>query len=152
MMQIYLLSIAYLIIGSGLLLVDYYGGKLLVFLRVKTLFASSSWLQMSLVLGGLLLALAQILFPVSPGPIILGDILPAAVCFGLAFYYLYGSYSLKKQKRTGEEKKETSTPPTLGEDLIEKTGGLLEANKRIFGIVVAVVATIHFLFPSLVLV
>ena len=78
MVQFYLLSIVYLVISAGLLLVDKYGTEMLFLINLKTFYNSKKSIQLTYITIGFLTALGLVLFPIEPGPMVIGDILPAA--------------------------------------------------------------------------
>ena len=88
MIQFYLLSVVFLVLSAGLLLVDRYGTSFLFLINLKTFYNSKKAVKITFISLGLLIALAVIFFPVSPGPIILGDILPAANIVLILIYLL----------------------------------------------------------------
>ena len=78
MIQFYLLSVVYLVLSAGLLLVDRFGASLLLLINLKTFYTSRKAIPIVWISVGLAIAAAIVFFPISPGPIVLGDMLPAA--------------------------------------------------------------------------
>jgi hypothetical protein len=146
-MQIYLITIAYLLIGAGQLLVDYYGGRLLLLIRLRNMFRTSVKIQVLSIVGGIGLVLLKVFFPVAPGPALLGDLFPAGMMFILVIYYLSQLMVYHKKGRDAVEEDNKR----LEEDMLQKTGSYIETNKRNLGVVMVVCATLHFLFPQAVL-
>ncbi|MBP5163644.1 MAG: hypothetical protein ILP16_11815 [Spirochaetales bacterium] len=128
MIQFYLLSVVYLVLCAGLLLVDRYGTSFLFLINLKTFYNSKKAVKITYLSLGLLIALAIVFFPVSPGPIILGDILPAANIV-LVLIYLLRNFS--------------------------KTESIADFNngkRNALGFITLGVALIHFLFPWIVII
>ena len=128
MIQFYLLSVVYLVLCAGLLLVDRYGTSFLFLINLKTFYNSKKAVKITFISLGLLIALAVIFFPVSPGPIILGDILPAANIV-LVLIYLLRNFS-------------------KAESIADFNNG----KRNALGFITLGVALIHFLFPWIVVV
>ena len=84
-------------------------------------------------IAGLLIALLIVLFPVSPGPVILGDFIPAFWIIYSAFFF-YINYSAKSSE---DEKAPTEIVSTK--------------RMRTLGMITSAIAVIHFAFPSIVL-
>ena len=128
MIQFYLLSVVFLVLSAGLLLVDRYGTSFLYLINLKTFYNSKKAVKITFISLGLLIALAVIFFPVSPGPIILGDILPAANIV-LVLIYLLRNFS-------------------KAESIADFNNG----KRNALGFITLGVALIHFLFPWIVVV
>ena len=128
MIQFYLLSVVFLVLSAGLLLVDRYGTSFLFLINLKTFYNSKKAVKITFISLGLLIALAVIFFPVSPGPIILGDILPAANIV-LILIYLLRNFS-------------------KAESIADFNTG----KRNALGFITLGVALIHFLFPWIVVV
>ena len=128
MIQFYLLSVVFLVLSAGLLLVDRYGTSFLFLINLKTFYNSKKTVKITFISLGLLIALAVIFFPVSPGPIILGDILPAANIV-LVLIYLLRNFS-------------------KAESIADFNNG----KRNALGFITLGVALIHFLFPWIVVV
>lgn len=128
MIQFYLLSVVFLVLSAGLLLVDRYGTSFLFLINLKTFYNSKKAVKITFISLGLLIALAVIFFPVSPGPIILGDILPAANIV-LVLIYLLRNFS-------------------KAESIADFNNG----KRNALGFITLGVALIHFLFPWIVVI
>lgn len=128
MVQFYLLSVLFLILSAGLLLVDKYGTTFLFLINLKTLYTSHKVVRFSFLIIGLLIAAAITIFPISPGPVILGDVLPASNIILVILYFL---------KNLGKN-----------ETVVEYNNG----KRNALGFVTLGVALIHFLFPSIVII
>ena len=146
-MQGYLLTIGYLLVGAGLLLVDYYGGRFLLLIRIRHVYRTSLKTLVFSILGGVVLVIVKIFFPISPGPVLLGDLFPAAMVLVLVVYFL--SQLVAYHKHKGDEA--SSEKKLQEEDMLQKTGSFIETNKRNLGVVIMLCALLHFLFPQAVL-
>lgn len=152
MMQVYLLGIAYLLLGAGMLLVDYYGGRLLLLIRLRSTFRSSRPCRLLFVVGGFLLVVLMLLFPVPPGPRILGDLIPAVNVFALWIWFVSQAIAIsRKRKGDSSAERDDHLSRNREDDMLHYTSSLIETNKRNFGLVTLVVACLHFLVPMSVL-
>lgn len=140
MMQIYLLSIVYLLVGSSFLLSDTYGGQFALLLTLRYAFRTSKAFRRALILGGFALTLALGFFPMEPGPDLLGDLVPMANILVLTLWYLFRALRHSDEKENLEE-----------QSVLEATGLYFEKNKRNFGFVTCIVALLHFFVPVSVL-
>lgn len=139
-MQIYFLSIVYLLLGAGILLSDAYGGKYALLLSLRYVFRTNRGFRLALIITGFALSLALGFFPVAPGPRLLGDLIPLGNTLLLTFWYIYHGLT-----HTGWQK------PPPEKSVVETTGKYVEKNKRNLGFITAVVALLHFLVPISVL-
>ncbi len=132
MIQLYFLSIAYLVFSSLLLLVDSYRRKLSFMLKAKSSIRENIKRLNLYFLSGIALALSLLFVPMSPGPIIIGDIIPAAFILFLAFFFrlLYS-----------ERNRERSDAYLAGK----------KQKLRKLGFICLFISFMHFLFPSIVL-
>ncbi|MBO6001023.1 MAG: hypothetical protein J6P81_04455 [Spirochaetales bacterium] len=128
MVQFYLLSVVFLILSAGLQLVDKYGTTFLFLINLKTLYTSRKVVKFVFLISGLLIAAAITVFPISPGPVILGDVLPASNIILVILYFL---------KNLGKN-----------ESVVEYNNG----KRNALGFVTLGVALIHFLFPAIVII
>jgi hypothetical protein len=140
MMQIYFLSIAYLLVGAGFLLSDMYGGRFALLLSLRYVFRTKKGFQKVMIILGLALSLALGFFPMAPGPRLLGDLIPMANTILLTFWYLFHALRYTDEDESLEEK-----------SVLETTGQYFEKNKRNFGFITGLVALLHFLVPMSVL-
>ena len=127
MIQFYLLSVLYLVLASGLLLVDKYGSRLFFLINLKTFYNSKKSTQIICLIVGALILLGVIFFPVNPGPMVLGDLLPAV---NLAIVLLY---FLRKVGKT---------------DIVDYNN----EKRNALGFITLGVALIHLLFPGIVII
>ncbi|MHC1692255.1 MAG: hypothetical protein AB9828_04435 [Sphaerochaetaceae bacterium] len=147
-LQVYFLTLFYLFAGCGLLLVDYYGGKLLLLIRFRNSFRNSVKTQIALTVGGLMLVAGNVFFPVLPGPVLLGDLFPSFMILLLVIYYLAQLMGFRKRAKVDLAEDDTVR---LEEAMLEKTGSYIETNKRNLGIAMFICAILHFVFPQAVL-
>lgn len=130
--QFYILSITYLIFSSLLLLVDSYRRGLSFMLKAKSKLKDDEKKRNELFLGGILIALGKLFFPIAPGPIIIGDLLPAAAV-------LAESFSVRVFYKSSEAEG-TASPIVQNK----------KKSKRL-GFIFLSIAVIHFLFPRFVM-
>lgn len=87
MIQVWLVTIAYFIFTSLVLFLDEYRSVLGFMLRVKHNLIVSRRFRLFFALCGPALCLLNLLLPMDPGPMVLGDLLPALLCLVLGAYY-----------------------------------------------------------------
>ena len=131
-LQFYILSITYLIFSSLLLLVDSYRRGLSFMLKAKSKLKDDEKKRNELFLGGILIVLGKLFFPIAPGPIIIGDLLPAAAV-------LAESFSVRMFYKSSEAEG-TASPIVQNK----------KKSKRL-GFIFLSIAVIHFLFPRFVM-
>lgn len=131
-LQFYILSITYLIFSSLLLLVDSYRRGLSFMLKAKSKLKDDEKKRNELFLGGILIALGKLFFPIAPGPIIIGDLLPAAAV-------LAESFSVRMFYKSSEAEG-TASPIVQNKKKSKRLGFLFLS-----------IAVIHFLFPRFVM-
>lgn len=133
MIQAYLLAEIYIILGSLLLLMDYHRASLSFLLRFRAYLQDKKH-ALDIFFGfGLAIGALVLFFPVDPGPMIIGDLIPALTVFVLALYFRYG-YSQSNQDRDRSFE---------GERLSKK--------KQRLGYVAIAIAIVHFFLASFVL-
>lgn len=99
MIQVYLLAVIYMLVSALLLLLDSYRSELSFLLTFRHLIITRPRLRVSLFIAGLLLTLLQLLFPIAPGPRLLGDLIPAIATLLCAFWYNgFGKEDVKKSR------------------------------------------------------
>ena len=129
MSQVYFLSVLYLFFSSCLLLVDKYGSTFLFLINLKTFYNSKKAYPVIFMGSGLVLALGLLIFPMDPGPVVLGDFLPAVNTLIVVFYFY-----LQSRKNNPD---------------------ILEVNNKkrnALGFATLSVSVLHFLFPFIVLI
>ena len=127
MIQFYLLSVLYLVLASGLLLVDKYGSTVFFLINLKTFYNSKKLIQIICLSVGAVILLGVIFFPVSPGPMVLGDLLPAINLAVVLFYFM---------RKVGKT------------DIVDYNN----EKRNALGFITLGVALIHLLFPSIVII
>ena len=127
MIQFYLLSVLYLVLASGLLLVDKYGSMVFFLINLKTFYNSKKLTQIICLSVGAVIMLGVVFFPVEPGPMVLGDLLPAV---NLAVVLLY---FVRKVGKT---------------DIVDFNN----EKRNALGFITLGVALIHLLFPGIVII
>ena len=127
MIQVYLLSTLYMLLSSLLMLFDSYRLKLSFLLPLRHLLITEKKVRSAFFVVGLILSLLTFIFPVSPGPAFLGDLIPGFILLLLSFYYL---------KFKGES---------------VKNGKIYDSSKS-NGLLLLLFTLIHFLFPMGVLI
>lgn len=133
MMQAFLLSVVYIFIGSLLLLMDFHRAELSFLLRFRAYLQDKKHALGSFFYAGLAIGVLLLLFPVDPGPMFIGDIIPALSVLILACYFRY-AYAKSNQ------------------DMDRQFAGTkLSKRKQRLGYIFLIIAIVHFLLPSFVL-
>lgn len=131
MLQIFPLRIAYLVFTALIVLVEVLRNELSFMLRVKLRIVRSRTLRLTFLFSGIALSVLSLLFPIDPGPVILGDFVPALALLLSSFRY-YGN---------------------MGKDDLEIiTGSLMESRSFRMGIALLAIAALDLLFPSFILI
>jgi len=156
MLQVYALTITYLLLGASLLLVDEYGGRYVILIRIRNWVHSKSIIPLICAIIGVLLGTVKIFFPIPPGPILLGDLTSVFGVIVIAVYFITQLFMLKKQNPSSFSPTDAFRTNTIhvvhqDEDVIKKTGSLIEIHKRNLGYSILIVALLHFIFPGAVL-
>ena len=86
-MQIYFLTIFYLTLTAFFLLIESYREYLTFMIRYRHILLSSIKLRVFFFIFGIVLGVLNLLFPSSPGPRFLGDLIPAIALFLASIYY-----------------------------------------------------------------
>lgn len=128
MIQLYVLSLVYLLLGSGFLLADSLGVKVSLLYSLRYLFRNKKGFRLGMILSGVVLTIGLALFPIEPGPRIIGDLLPMINVFLLSVWFLAESL----------QKHELFTDP-------------VGRYQKYMGYATLAVALIHFLLPHFVL-
>lgn len=129
MPQVYFISVVYLVLASCLLLVDKYGPSMLFLINLQSFYRSRKQYPVIFIVIGLVVAAALVFFPMDPGPMVLGDFIPALTTLVVVFYFLrvYNSKS-------------------------DSVVDFNDAKRNALGYVSLGVAALHFLFPFIVLI
>ena len=133
MIQGYILSILFLLICSLMFLQNKYRLQLSFVLRFSSLLISNKVALRVFTGTGVLIFLVLMFFPISPGPMILVDLIASLMFFyeTLYFFIVYGREDTKKER--------------------EYINFSKEGRKVTLGWISIIVAIIHFVFPSFVL-
>ena len=129
MPQVYFVSVVYLVLASCLLLVDKYGPSMLFLINLQSFYRSRKQYPVIFIILGVVVAASLVLFPMEPGPMVLGDFIPAFTTLVVVFYFLKAYKS-----RT------------------DAVVSFNDAKRNALGYVSLGVAALHFLFPSIVLI
>ncbi len=129
MPQVYFISVVYLVLASCLLLVDKYGPSMLFLINLQSFYRSRKEYPVIFIVLGLVVAAALVLSPMDPGPMVLGDFIPALTTLVVVFYFLR-VYNSKT----------------------DSVVSFNDAKRNALGYVSLGVAALHFLFPSIVLI
>ena len=127
MIQFYLLSVLYLVLASGLLLVDKYGSMVFFLINLKTFYNSKKLTQIICLSIGAVIMLGVVFFPVEPGPMVLGDLLPAVNMAVVLLYFV---------RKVGKT------------DIVDFNN----EKRNALGFITLGVALIHLLFPGIVII
>lgn len=126
MIQIWFLTLCYFLVTILILFLDDYRLTLGFMLTFRHRLIVDRRLRLAMASGGLVLAVLQLLFPMDPGPRVLGDLFGALLCIFIAIYYL----------RYADEDRKT----------------YLRLSDRTCAVMLTVFTLAHFLFPFLVLI
>lgn len=129
MPQVYFISVVYLVLASCLLLVDKYGPSMLFLINLQSFYRSRKQYPVIFIVIGLVVAAALVFFPMDPGPMVLGDFIPAVTTLVVVFYFLR-AYNSKT----------------------DSVVNFNDAKRNALGYVSLGIAALHFLFPFIVLI
>lgn len=129
MPQVYFVSVVYLVLAACLLLVDKYGSSMLFLINLQGFYRSRKQYPIVFMVLGVVVAASLVLVPMNPGPMVLGDFIPALNVLVVVFYFLK-DYNSKD----------------------DETVRFNDAKRNALGFVSLGVAALHFLFPSIVLI
>ena len=133
MIQAFLLSEVYLVLCGLLLLMDFYRSSLSFLLRFRAFLEENSKSSKVFFLVGIATGALMLCFPISPGPVVLGDLIPSLAVLSAALYF-------KVEYSESNEDKERALSGTK----------LMKARKRA-GYAYLAIAILHFILPSFVL-
>ncbi|MGN1164566.1 MAG: hypothetical protein ACI4S4_07180 [Candidatus Ornithospirochaeta sp.] len=133
MIQSYVLSIVYLVLSALMFIQNRYRLMLSPVLRFSTFLMEKRRALNIFTLIGLLLALTLLFFPLSPGPMFLGDLIPSLMILYESLYFMvvYGKSEKDRSKDYLDMKK--------------------EGRRQTLGWISILVAVLHFVFPAFVL-
>lgn len=128
MIQIYVLTLLYLCFGIAILFTCRYGNTFLFLINVKTNFVRNKKSRFWAIFSGFILTVGNLFFPIDPGPVILGDFIPAISCIGLSIFFM-----------------------AMNNNPDEQEFNLNKDKTYIWGWIISGVFILHFFVPSLVL-
>ena len=126
-MQIYFLTIFYLTLTAFFLLIESYREYLTFMIRYRHILLISIKLRVFFFLFGIVLGVLNLLFPSSPGPRFLGDLIPAIALFLASIYY-----PSLKEARIGD--------------------ATLYGKGKTRGLILLAISCFHFMLPNCVLI
>ncbi len=154
MYQIYLLTIVLLFLAIMLFFSDYYGWKYITLLKFKNYIETNSRATLALIgLSALTLCL-NIFFPISPGPILLGELF---VQIALLLLCIYTLNIYIHQKQSGWQvdnpiKEDKIKGKVQSSYVVNKTHTLMETHKRNIGVFIVLITALHLLYPQGILI
>jgi len=107
-------------------LADRYGMNVIILLNVRSYYLSGKRRQIAFPVVGLILTIGLLFFPISPGPVVIGDLLPAMCVLSCVFNYTLALSSTAN-------------------------GNYSTMRDRVQGWAALSVGIIHFLFPAIVI-
>lgn len=133
MIQGYVLSILFLVLSGLMFLQNKYRIQLSVFLRFSNILRERKKVLWGFFASGMVLFLVLFFFPLSPGPMVLGDLIPSLMILYDSIYFLvvYSKDENEMRKAYLDVKK--------------------EGRRVVLGWVNIILALVHFVFPSFVL-
>lgn len=133
MIQAFFIAEIYMVVGGLLLMMDAYRDQLSFLLRFRAFIQEKKGMLNLYFAIGIISAALLLFFPVSPGPIILGDLIPAFTLIILSFHFRV-EYSEENR-----EKERVFRGTKLGKARLRG------------GIISIAIAIVHFIIPSFVL-
>ena len=147
MNQLYFLTMVALMLEAVVFLSDYYGWKYITLLKTKNYLTGNRTRLITLASVYLLLSVANLLFPIPPGPPLLGEFIPAVVLF-LFTVFAVGMLLVPHGHEEQEEDEKKMSP----KDFIRIGHSTIELHKRNLGFAVLIIAAVHLLYPQGVLI
>ncbi len=146
MMQLYFLTMVALVIEALVFLSDYYGWKYILLLKTKNYLLGKRKRLIIVIIIYLILMVCNLFFPVSPGPVLLGEF---SVVISLALFVLFTTGVFFSPKENfDEEVREAATP----RDFLMMGHSAIEFHKRNLGFAVIIVAAVHLIYPAGILI
>ncbi|MGD1817238.1 MAG: hypothetical protein ACPKNR_09415 [Pleomorphochaeta sp.] len=105
MMQVWFLTIIYLIYTGLLLITGEYGVKLPILLNMREYLLSKRYLFIIIMFVGYILTIFNCFIPNIPGPIFLGDLFPTIALFVSSLWYNIILFKSKKTLNINQEKR-----------------------------------------------
>jgi len=131
--QVYLLTLVYLLIGSSILLSQRYSSQFVLLLDLQSVYSKNRKMKLFLAIIGMILLFGEAFFPIPPGPVVLGDFIVIINLLCLSFYYFYCYFQKVESVPIAEY-------------------GIKAKAKMFFGWEIFVIVILHFLFPNIVLI
>ncbi|MGM0431950.1 MAG: hypothetical protein ACQEQU_04495 [Spirochaetota bacterium] len=151
MEQFYFLAIVFITAGSLVLLAGDYGNKFPVMLRLRDLIFRNQTNTIVMLVLTAVTGVLKLISPMAPGPVVLGDFIPAISLVAISIFYGFEMKSVAaEQPEEGSERSEDEDA-FVDAEIIDKAEGFYYKNKRVLGYVTAGIAFFHFLFPGAVL-
>ena len=131
MIQLYPLSLLTLALSSLLSFLEVFKAELSFLLRLKMLIRRNAKLKNAILISSIAIASLMLLFPLYPGPVILGDLLPSTAIFHFAI-------TLRKMSEADDVE-------------IIFTDDLLSSKVFRRAVAYGICFFLHFLFPSFII-
>lgn len=147
MIQLYFLTMVALIAEAVVFLSDYYGWKYITLLKTKNYLTGNRRRLIAVGSLYLLLAVSNLLFPVAPGPVLLGEFIPSVALLLFPVFSL-GILVVPHAQEDHEQEDKKVSPA----DFIRLGHSTIELHKRNLGFAVLVIAGVHLLYPQGVLI
>lgn len=151
MVQFYVLTIIFLVIGALILLHDEYGERFPVITRMQNIIFNNQTNTIVLLVLTAVTGLLKMISPIAPGPVVLGDFLPSVTLLSMAVFYTFEMKSLSTEQEDMDEDEILEDASFVDSEIVDKAEGFYYKNKKIIGYVILGVAFFHFLFPGAVL-
>lgn len=150
MIQFYVLSLTFLLYGAACLLADEYGMKYHILIRVRESLVVNQTVTIVIIVLTAVVGVLKLISPVSPGPVVVGDFLPAICLLAQAVFFVF---DLKKSSVYDDEANTIDDDGSVfsDSDLISKVQNFYKKYKRYIGYSFLIIAFLHFLFPGAVL-
>ena len=145
MIQLYFITMLTLIVASFVFLSDYYGWKYIILLKTRNYIESKKIITGVFIGIVFLLIILNCFFPISPGPIFLGEFL---VLIALFIFFIYLIIVSRGQKNRDESKEDGNQEKRNHVDMMERTHSLIETHKRNIGFFISIVFLLHLIFPK----
>ncbi|MDC7245685.1 MAG: hypothetical protein PQJ47_07215 [Sphaerochaetaceae bacterium] len=154
MYQIYVLTIVLLFLAIMLFFSDYYGWKYITLLKFKNYIDTHTVASAVLTGASALAVVLNTFFPVSPGPVLLGELFVQIALFVL---FLYGMNVLFRKKEESEEPGkihhgEEEPSRRHSSFVVERTHTLIETHKRNIGLCISLITLMHLIYPQGILI
>lgn len=150
MIQFYVLALIFMLYGAAYLLADEYGAKFHILIKAKDSFSSNTNFTIVLIVLTGVVGILKLISPNDPGPIVIGDLLPAGGLLSLSIFYYFDVRKIRASEdddidNLDEEK------VYIDSDFVNKAQKYYYKNKKMMGYFILGIALFHFLFPGAVL-